>query len=356
MSLLRPLLHNGNNTTSGCPRVRATNPLTPYPAIGAAPNHRVNLSRYGASAMAHRVSITDVAPRDGLQNEPALVPTTDKARLVQALCLTGVNEIEVSSFVSPKWVPQLGDAAELFELATPMKPPRVLFSALVPNHHGMARLLEINARSVDLGLPRSVDKVSVFTAASQTFSHRNTNAPISETLDRFQPVVAQAHDHGLLTRGYISCVIECPFEGPINPHAVCQVVQDLMDMGVNEIDLGDTIGKATPQTTRDLLKAVLQIAPAERLVLHLHDTYGHAAGCVRTALELGLRSFDGSAGGLGGCPYASTPNARAPGNISTRTLVQTIHEAGYTTSVDLDAIDTASAIAMEITQPPKAKP
>ncbi len=293
------------------------------------------------------VRITDVAPRDGLQNEAALVPTAEKARLVEALCATGVDEIEVTSFVSPKWIPQLGDAAELLELITGFKAKAaspLCFSALVPNAKGMDRLIEANDRA---GFAL-IDKVSVFTAASETFSQKNTNASIAQTLERFVPVIEAAKSHGLAVRGYVSCVIACPFEGAIEPAAVARLSQQLIELGVGEIDLGDTIGVATPDTTRAVLEAVLQAVDASRLVLHLHDTHGRAASCARTALDMGLRSFDSSAGGLGGCPYASTPGKRAPGNISTSALLDAIEAAGMTTHVDRDKLSEVSRLATEI--------
>ncbi len=297
--------------------------------------------------MTDRVRITDVAPRDGLQNEAALVPTDDKARLIEALCLAGVDEIEVTSFVSPKWIPQLGDAAELLERVVDCKANALspmCFSALVPNAKGMDRLIDVNERAGFM----LIDKVSVFTAASETFSQKNTNASIAETLERFVPVIEAAKSHALAVRGYISCAIACPFEGAIEPAAVARLSQQLLDLGVNEIDLGDTIGDATPDSTRAMLQAVLEAVDASRLVLHLHDTHGKAASCVRTALDMGLRSFDSSAGGLGGCPYASTPGKRAPGNISTAALLEAIDAAGMTTGIDREKLSEASRLAADI--------
>jgi hydroxymethylglutaryl-CoA lyase len=294
---------------------------------------------------AERVTITDVAPRDGLQNEPLIdgapIPTDRKAQLVHALARAGVDEIEITSFVSPRWVPQLGDAPELCAALAGHKPPGVLYSALVPNEQGMATLLGANAAAGR----RLIDKASVFTAASETFSQRNTNAGIAQTLDRFVPVIALAREQGLLVRGYVSCAIACPFEGPIAPAAVARVAEALLRLGVHEIDLGDTVGRATPESTAALLHAVAQAVPTSATVLHLHDTFGAAVDCVRTALEMGLRSFDGSAGGLGGCPYASTPGARAPGNIATATLVRAVHAAGYSTGVNLHALAHADHLA-----------
>lgn len=299
--------------------------------------------------MPKRVRITDVSPRDGLQNEPGVIPTADKVRLIELLCAAGVDEVEVTSFVSPKWVPQLGDAAEVCRLISNWRQERdPLFSALVPNERGLQGLLEANRTAVR----RVMAKVSVFTAASETFSERNTNASITETLNRFRPVIIGAHAAGLQVRGYISTVIACPFEGPITPAQVAKVFKHLLDLGIDELDLGDTIGAGTPETITAMLKAVDQVCPIVGgrvpITLHLHDTFGRAADCVKAALDLGVRSFDGSVAGLGGCPYASTPGNRAPGNISTETLVQTVEAAGYTTGVDHAALSLAADFARQI--------
>lgn len=302
--------------------------------------------------MSTRVRITDVSPRDGLQNEPGVIAASDKVRLVELLSSTGVDEVEVSSFVSAKWVPQLGDAAEVFGAIRLRSAP--VFSALVPNEKGMQGVLDANARAGR----KHISKVSVFTAASETFAKKNTNATIAETIERFRPVVEIAQREGLAVRGYVSCAIACPFEGPIAPAKVADVAQRLIELGVSEIDLGDTIGAGTPGTVNAMLGAVidriggewlLERLPGERgLTLHLHDTFGRAAECVKAALDLGVTSFDGSVAGLGGCPYASTPGRRAPGNISTETLVRTIHAAGFTTGVDLNALEAAATFAREI--------
>lgn len=297
--------------------------------------------------MAERVRITDVSPRDGLQNEPGVIATADKVRLVELLCAAGVDEVEVSSFVSSKWVPQLGDAAEVFAGATGAQRAGVVFSALVPNEKGMESALEVNRRAGR----HVIDKVSVFTAASETFSHKNTNASIAETIKRFEPVAASAKREGLLLRGYVSCVIACPFEGPIKPEKVAQVAQALSDLGCDEIDLGDTIGAGEPETITILIHAMLARLGEDvlgEMTLHLHDTFGRAAECVREALQLGVRSFDGSVAGLGGCPYASTPGKRAPGNISTELLVKTVEAAGFETGVDVGRLREAGAFAAKI--------
>lgn len=303
--------------------------------------------------MSEFVRITEVAPRDGLQNEPGIIPTDDKALLIELLSRTGVDEIEVTSFVSPKWVPQLGDAAELCEIISGVKPAETLFSALVPNEKGMRAVLVVNEHA---GF-RLIDKVAVFTAASETFSQRNTNASIGETIERFKPVVKLAAENDLAVRGYVSCAFACPFEGSVPSRSVARVVSDLVELGVNEIDLGDTIGAARPDTTGALVEAVRAALPDGRgtpLTLHLHDTFGAAAACVRAALSAGVRSFDGAAAGLGGCPYAETDSARAPGNIDTRALVAVVHDAGYETGVDQDKLADAAAFAETIVQRARA--
>ena len=304
--------------------------------------------------MPDRVRITDVAPRDGLQNEPGVITTADKARLVEMIARTGVDHIEVSSFVSPRWIPQLGDAADLFARLADVKPQHVSFSVLVPNEKGLSAALEVNRRA-DFQL---IDKVSVFTAASETFSRRNTNATIAETLARFVPVARQAREADMPVRAYISCVVACPFEGPIAPARVADVAIRLLDLdGVVELDLGDTIGAATPDSIAAMIDAVRTTLDAHgstaTITVHLHDTFGRATACVDKALSLGVRSFDGSAAGLGGCPYASTNDRRAPGNIATDGLVRTIERAGYKTGVDHDQLAEAAAFARSIVAGPR---
>jgi hydroxymethylglutaryl-CoA lyase len=313
--------------------------------------------------VSERVRITDVSPRDGLQNEAGVISTADKARLVELLCRTGVDEVELTSFVSPKWVPQLADAAEMVSLTCDMVVREFagaepcVFSALIPNLKGLEALHDAESRAakheIEVFQPPVVTKISLFTAASETFSQKNTNASIDETIERFRtllkvPRSAQA------TRAYVSCAIACPFEGPIHPVKVADVCARLVDLGVREIDLGDTIGAGTPETTAALIEAVVSrlgdtwLTGPKFITLHLHDTFGRAAECVRTGLEMGIRSFDGSVAGLGGCPYASTPGKRAPGNISTETLVRTVHDAGFTTGVDLAALQKAAVFAREM--------
>lgn len=273
-----------------------------------------------AQQLAHHgsrwVRITEVGPRDGLQNEPQTVPTDDKVAFVNALAAAGFVEVETSSFVSPRWVPQLADAAEVF--ARIERRPGTVYSALVPNTQGLERALAAR-----------VDKASIFVAASESFSQRNTAGSIAEVLARVAPVVQQAHAAGLPVRGYVSCVVACPFEGPIRAEAVRAVVDELLAMGVDEVDLGDTIGAAEPADISRLYAALEASVPAALTTLHLHDTRGRALACLDRALELGVRSFDSSCGGLGGCPYAPG----APGNVSTAAVLARLAERGYETGV-----------------------
>jgi hydroxymethylglutaryl-CoA lyase len=304
--------------------------------------------------MSDQVRITDVAPRDGLQAEQSIVPTSDKATLVGLVQQSGVDEVEVSSFVSPKWIPQLGDAATLFEMIASSKPEGVIYSALVPNMRGLESAIAVNQHARENhGIERLIDKVSVFAAASEGFSLKNTNGTIDEVLERFEPIIPKAHEHRMMVRGYISCIVRCPFDGDIHPVAVADVASRLLELGVDELDLGDTIGAATAESIEPVIMETIDRLDGRAmngfgdptLTLHLHDTFGKASECVRMALDLGVRSFDSSAGGLGGCPYASTETTRAPGNISTSVLVHTIRESGYSCGVDDAALSKANAFA-----------
>lgn len=287
------------------------------------------------------VQIVDVSPRDGLQNEPGVISTTDKVRLVRLLEAAGLREIEVTSFVSPRWVPQLADAAEVLKTLATEKPAGSNYIALVPNEKGMESLLRVNAEAGR----RVVDTAAVFTAASETFSRRNTNATIAETIERFRPVVRAARQADLRIRAYVSCVVACPYEGPIAPGQVATVAARLLELGIDELVLGETIGAGTPENVTAMLSDVLRITQGHsnvRVTLHLHDTFGRAADCVRSALSLGVRRFDGSVAGLGGCPFASTPGRRAPGNIATETLIGAVEAAGFATPIDRDKLATAA--------------
>jgi hydroxymethylglutaryl-CoA lyase len=255
-----------------------------------------------ASSPPDLVRIVEVGPRDGLQNESRQVPTEVKIAFIDALSETGLAEIEVSSFVSPKWIPQLADAEEVFGRIR--RAPGVTYLALVPNEQGLDRAMRARA-----------NKVAVFTAASETFSRRNTNASIAETLARFAPVLARAT---VPVRGYISTAFHCPFEGPVAPAKVLEVARALLEMGCTELSIGDTIGKASPDEVRLLFEQLLSAVPSRKLAAHFHDTFGQAVGNALVAEELGIRIFDSSAGGIGGCPYAPG----APGNVATDALVR----------------------------------
>ena len=313
--------------------------------------------------MPEHVRITDVSPRDGLQNEPlkpdgTAIPTTEVLKLIAALSTTGVNEIEVTSFVSPKWVPQLADAAGLLHaLAGYVAKHRQSgstrslpgYSVLIPNEKGLQDCLEAQKTACAAAkIDHLLSGASVITAASETFSQKNTNAGIAESLDRIKPVITGAQNNQLTVRGYISCVIACPYEGPIAPEKVAGVAQSLVAAGVDEIDLGDTIGAGRPPSIRAMLEAVIgALGPhwLQRLTLHLHDTHGTAIRCVREALDIGIRAFDGSVAGLGGCPYASKPGNPAPGNVATESLVRAIHDAGFLTSIDPAQLTKAADFA-----------
>lgn len=313
------------------------------------------------------IRITDVSPRDGLQNESKLVATQDKAALAGLLLAAHVDELELTSFVSPKWVPQLGDAALVCELvakdlfantSAAAAHGRTCISALAPNDKGLAALLAANTACMQAHGHPLLHKVSVFTAASESFAQKNTNASIAQTIERFAPMVEDAHASGLLVRGYISCAIACPFEGPILPAHVREVAEQLIALGVDEIDLGDTIGAATPATTRALLHDfadLIALPPQEApsgdeyaFTLHLHDTFGQAGECIREALALGVRSFDGSVAGLGGCPYASTPGKPAPGNVATELITSIAREMGFACGVDEHRLKQAAMFARGI--------
>ena len=268
-----------------------------------------------------RVTVVEVGPRDGLQNEASLVPTDTKIELIGRLVSSGLPVVEATSFVSPKWIPQLADAADVMaalELDGATRHP-----VLVPNEKGYQRAREAGAR-----------EVAVFAAASESFSQKNTNCSISESIDRFRPVVDQARRDGCRVRAYISCVLGCPYEGEIGVAAVVGVAVRLIELGCEEISLGDTIGVGTPAKARQMLEAVATAVPMERLAVHFHDTYGQALANVLTCLESGVRIVDASVAGLGGCPFARG----ASGNVATEDVVYMLSGLGFETGVDLDAL------------------
>ena len=276
-------------------------------------------------ALPARVTLVEVGPRDGLQNEAAEIATDDKIAFVDRLSATGMSVIEVSAFVSPKWVPQMGDAAAVF--GGIVRRPGVMYTALVPNLEGLER-----------AHAAGVTGVAVFAAASETFSRRNINQRIDQSLDTYRAVCVRALELGLQVRGYVSTAFGCPFEGHVAPSSVARVAASLVEMGVFEVAISDTIGIAHPGQVPEVVEAVAERVPLQRIALHFHDTRGTALANVLTALRLGITTFDASAGGLGGCPYAPG----ATGNLATEDLVYMLNGLGVTTGVDLEALVDAS--------------
>jgi len=269
--------------------------------------------------------IVEVGPRDGLQNEKAQVPTETKVALVDALSEAGYDEIEVSAFVSPKRIPQLADAEAVFQGIR--RREGIVYSALVPNDEGLDRALKAR-----------VGKIAVFTAASETFNRKNINAGIAESIARFASVVPRAQAAGLHVRGYVSTAFWCPYEGKIEPPAVVDVVRRLLDLGVDEISIGDTIGKAVPQEVHDLLDLLLDALAQDRIAMHFHDTYGTAVANALAAYERGISIFDASVGGVGGCPFAPG----AAGNVATEDLAWALTRSGASIGLDLKRVSAAS--------------
>ena len=278
--------------------------------------------------MVDTVEIFEVGPRDGLQNEPRAIATADKIALVDQLGGAGFRRIECASFVSPKAVPQMADSGDV--LAGIIRKPGVRYAALTPNLKGFDRALAARA-----------DEVAVFGSASEGFSQANVNASIDAALARFEPVMEAARAARIPVRGYVSCVVECPYDGPVAPAAVARVAQALDAMGVYEISLGDTIGRATPDAMAAMLDAVLADIPAARLAGHFHDTSGRAVDNVAVALDRGLRVFDAAVGGLGGCPFAPG----AAGNVATETLNAYLVAEGLETGLKPDILDAAGKVA-----------
>jgi len=287
--------------------------------------------------MTDRVRIYEVGPRDGLQNETAVIPVAQKVALVGALMRSGLRDIEVGAFVSPKWVPQMAATPEV--LAGLDYHGTQNFAVLVPNMVGWAAY-----RAAVAGLPRVPGEVAVFVSASEGFSRANLNCSIDESLARIAPVVAAAIDAGVVVRGYVSCVTDCPFDGPVEPRAVARVVAALRALAPMQVSLGDTIGKGTPESVARMLDAVMGGAPVTELAGHFHDTGGRALANVDVALQAGLRCFDAAVGGLGGCPYAPG----APGNLATESLVARLEERGLTTGVERTALDAAARMAKKM--------
>lgn len=286
-----------------------------------------------------RVKIVEVGPRDGLQNEKQVVPTDTKVELIARLGAAGLTTIETTSFVSPQWVPQLGDAAAV--MAQIERLPGVAYPVLTPNLRGFEAALAAGAT-----------EVAVFAAASESFSRKNINCSIAESLARFEAVTAAAREAGVRVRGYVSCVAGCPYEGAIAPETVAAVAAALHDLGCYEISLGDTIGVGTPLAVQRLLEAVMKRLPVERLAGHYHDTYGMAVANIWASLEMGVTVFDASVAGLGGCPYAVTSS----GNVATEEVVWLLHGLGIETGVALELlVDCAFWVSAELGRPPASR-
>jgi hydroxymethylglutaryl-CoA lyase len=278
-----------------------------------------------------RVSIVEVSLRDGLQNEAAPIPTESKLALCDALVESGLSRIELTSFVSPRWVPQLADAEDLARRV--QRPPGVVFSALCPNSKGLER-----------AIVAELDEVAVFLSSSETHNRRNTNKSIRTSLDTFAEVVEVALAESMRVRAYISTVWGCPYEGPTDPSTALSIARELLAMGCYQVSLGDTIGVGTPLQTRRICELFLNEVPAEKLALHLHDTRGTALVNALVGIELGIATFDASVGGVGGCPYAPG----AAGNLATEDLVYMLHGMGIETGVDLERLIEAGRIAEKL--------
>jgi hydroxymethylglutaryl-CoA lyase len=286
-----------------------------------------------------RVRIVEVGPRDGLQNESQIVPAATKIAFIDRLSQTGLKTIEATSFVSPKWVPQLADAAEVY--AAIRRRPGIRYPVLVPNAQGFARALEVG-----------VDEIAVFTAASEAFTQKNINATIAESLERFAPVLSDAKSRGIPVRGYVSTVLGCPYQGAVPVPNVVRVAQALHQAGCYEISLGDTIGIGTPDAAKRMLAAVAEAVPIEALAIHFHDTRGQALANILACLDLGVSVVDSSTAGLGGCPYARG----ASGNVATEEVLYLLNGLDIETGVDLDAIiDCGRFIASALGKPPASK-
>ena len=270
------------------------------------------------------VTIIEVGPRDGLQNEPSYVATPTKVDLINLLSQSGLQHIEATSFVSAKAIPQLADNEDVFRAIN--KPANVHFSALVPNERGMQTALAVGVKNI-----------AIFTAASELFNQHNINCSIADSIARFEPVIALARDKRIHVRAYISCALGCPYEGAISPKKVLDVAELLIELGVDEISLGDTIGVGTPQQTKELIAAISKCLPLSQVAMHFHDTYGQAVANTYAALECGINRFDSSVAGLGGCPYARG----ASGNVATEDILYLLHGLGLETGIDIYQIVAA---------------
>lgn len=273
------------------------------------------------AALPKSVRIVEVGPRDGLQNEPGVISTDIKLQLIDKLADAGVRYIESASFVSPKWVPQMGDAKEI--MTAVKRKPGVTYAALTPNVKGL-----------ETALAAGVEEVAVFGAASEAFSQKNINCSIAESLERFAPVMELAKANNIKVRGYVSCVLGCPYDGEIAPEKVAEVAKALYDMGCYEISLGDTVGVGTPHKAKAMIREVAKVVPVEKLAAHFHDTYGQALANIYAVLEEGVAVVDSSVGGLGGCPYAKG----ASGNVATEDVVYMLQGLGIETGIDLNKL------------------
>ena len=286
-----------------------------------------------------KVKIVEVGPRDGLQNEKQLISTQAKIELINRLTTTGLSVIESGSFVSPKWVPQMADSAKVLQGIS--RKTDVSYPVLVPNMQGL-----------DAALAAGAEEIAIFGAASESFSQKNINCSVEESLLRFLPVCESALSRGVRVRGYISCVLGCPYEGKIEPASVLKVANKLIQMGCYEISLGDTIGVGTPARARQLLETVASKVSMDKLALHFHDTYGQALANIYACLELGVAVIDSSVSGLGGCPYA----AGASGNVSTEDVIYMLNGLNIKTGVDLDKlINTGNFISAQLQRQSSSK-
>src|SRR5678815_2199269 len=285
------------------------------------------------------VKIVEVGPRDGLQNEAREVPTEVKLELIERLAAAGLRSVEATAFVSPKWVPQMADHTEVLERIR--RKPGVSYPVLTPNLKGFEAARAAGAT-----------EVAIFGAASEAFSQKNINCSIAESLERFRPVAAEAAKHGIKVRGYVSCVLGCPYEGEVQPERVAGVAAALYEMGCYEVSLGDTIGTGTPGKTRAMIEACAKRVPLEKLAGHYHDTYGQALANIYASLEMGVHTFDASVAGLGGCPYA----AGASGNVATEDVIYMLNGLGVETGVDLKKlVQTGRWISAILQREPASK-
>jgi hydroxymethylglutaryl-CoA lyase len=286
--------------------------------------------------MAERFRIVEVGPRDGLQNEAATLPAATRIAFIEKLIAAGLTSIEAGSFVSPKWVPQMAGTAEVLQ-AFAGRREGLSLPVLVPNEKGLDAAMQAGAR-----------EIAIFAAASETFSQKNINCSVGESFERFKPVAQRALAAGIKMRGYVSCVLGCPYEGSIAPEKVADAAARLFELGCYEISLGDTIGAGTPSTARQMLKTVCGRVPLPQLAVHFHDTYGQAVANIYACVEEGVRVADSSAGGLGGCPYAKG----ASGNVATEDVVYLLDGLGFETGVDRNAVIEASRYIYEALRKP----